>query len=94
MTYEEAKETLEYMISGDCAESAMEYVDEIEMAIEALEKQIPKKLGYKTYFGIFGVHKVAVCPCCNDSWNPDVLGDNNKYCSECGQAIDWSDIEC
>ena len=43
MNNKEAIENLKYLISGDCCDTQMDYVDEIDMAIEALEKQIPKK---------------------------------------------------
>ena len=43
MTYEEALEGLKYLISEDCTDTQFDYREEIELAIEALEKQIPKK---------------------------------------------------
>ena len=43
MNNKEAIENLKYLISGDCCDTQMDYVDEIDMAIEALEKQIPKE---------------------------------------------------
>lgn len=49
-------------------------------AIEALEKQLPKKpvLKRKAYGGIM------VCPICEAS-------DSGKYCRYCGQKLDWSE---
>lgn len=47
------------------------------IAISALEKQIPKK-PVKTRSEI-------VCPICN------TLVGSSPYCRYCGQAIDWSD---
>lgn len=49
-------------------------------AIEALEKQLPKKpvLKRKAYGGIM------VCPICEAS-------DSGKYCIYCGQKLDWSE---
>lgn len=49
-------------------------------AIEALEKQLPKKpvLKRKAYGGII------VCPICEAS-------DSGKYCRYCGQKLDWSE---
>jgi membrane protease subunit (stomatin/prohibitin family) len=52
------------------------YSEAVEMAISALEKQIPKK------------PKSVFCPQCGeeftdyDCWSAD-------YCRNCGQAIDW-----
>ena len=37
------KENLKYLISEDCCDTQMDYVDEIEIAIQALEKQVAKK---------------------------------------------------
>lgn len=52
-------------------------------AVEALEKQIPKKpnRGY----GIFYSEDARFCPVCGDP-------SSNTYCRTCGQRIDWSDI--
>lgn len=60
-----------------------EHIKSIEIAIQALEKQIPKK-------PIFTEDKqFAFCPCC------DMKGliDKQKYCDDCGQKLDWSDEE-
>lgn len=43
MTVQEVIENLKYLISDDCTETQKDYVEEIEFAIKALEKQIPKK---------------------------------------------------
>lgn len=63
----------------------------IDMAIEALKKQIPIKP--LPQYITTGLEKRLVsykCPCCGNS----SLG-NNEYkfncCEECGQALDWSD---
>lgn len=68
------------------------YGSSIRMAIEALEKQVPKKpkeqgTGEKTHYK---------CPECG--WIPLTiysdgyhLGNKPKYCERCGQAIDWSE---
>ena len=66
---------------------------EYDMAINALEKQIPKKpIEYEDkYYG---------CPACGNpvmhKWEkyPDVLNDNKNglpYCLGCGQALDWGE---
>ena len=66
---------------------------------KALEKQIPKKPKfYDTKFrqrGLkYGEHttieKAYNCPNCNCTvWGTDKA----KYCSHCGQALDWSDTK-
>ena len=64
------------------------YHDEVLKVIEeCVGKQIPKKPLNKSaeYDGTYGK-----CPCCNT-----ILTDysNSKRCSDCGQAVDWSDNE-
>lgn len=57
-----------------------EDIDIYETAIEALEKQLPKKplLKQKAYVGMI------VCPICE-------VSDYGKYCRHCGQRIKWSE---
>ena len=59
-------------------------IDALEMAIQTLEKQIPKK-PYKDNEN--GVYEKEYCPICHRSLFP-----NDHHCI-CGQAIDWSDEE-
>lgn len=62
------------------------------MAIEALNKQMPMKPKTEIYENrVPSEQEVKVCPCCGDTWNEYEF--KLKYCWECGQAIDWSDIE-
>ena len=93
MTIEKAIYQLEDLIKE--AESHMTgnksydeiFVDDktaLEMAIQALEKQIPKKVIWKYAF------YWACCPNCGN----DICDEENeefKFCSDCGQALDWSD---
>lgn len=54
----------------------------MKLAVEALEKQIPKKV--KIENGYFE------CPYCQT----DIEIDKGKlYCEVCGQKLDWSDIK-
>jgi hypothetical protein len=50
--------------------------------IEALEKQIPKKPIQDRY--------IKFCPQCNNSLD---FPERYEYCTDCGQALDWSDTE-
>lgn len=98
MTYEEAIKVIKNnypktakMVNGrykggfDDTESKLGQA--LNMAIEALEKQIPKKpKGKDDNFGI----SYGICPNCDnivDDWN------DNCFCNECGQAIDWEGTE-
>ena len=65
--------------------------EEMDMAINALEKQIQKKPIIHTN----DKDRLACCPVCdsNVDWTYEGFWrkGNPKYCRECGQAIDWID---
>ena len=86
MTTQETIRTLKMEMLGDSEQ--MKYAKQI--AIEALEKQIPKKpLKQECDFFDFNL----VCPECKNRilnvWNKREYKPN--YCHYCGQALDWSD---
>lgn len=68
--------------------------ESIDMAIKALEKQIPKKPTYDgdgyAPDGTF-VWDEWICPCCETRYEVDY--DEHDFCPNCGQKIDWSDEE-
>lgn len=60
----------------------------LDMAVNALEKQIPKKPTYERAFGYIN----AKCPCCGRLiWTEGAA--KEPFCWKCGQAIDWSEEE-
>lgn len=70
--------------------------DAWKMAIEALERQIPKKPEFveDEYLNSFKCY----CPQCGFYFGTKgkhsvVLFDMPKYCPKCGQVTDWSDAE-
>ena len=70
--------------------SARSDKEAFEIAIKALEKQIPKKpnkIGYPFDSDIDPL-VYGYCPCCNTHQDS-----SKKYCDICGQALDWSDTE-
>lgn len=89
MTNKEAIEYLNnhYMKHIKYLSASAEEVDKhnevMDLAIEALEKQIPKK----PYVGNYGGK--CWCPSCNDEDEMDIYG--TSYCPNCGQALDWSE---
>lgn len=93
MTYEEAINKLHnHQLYDNAAISFVNLfgreIDEFDMAIEALEKQMPKK-PERSYDGFADGNPVwdYFCPCCHrafDDCQPD-------FCEDCGQAIDWGD---
>ena len=88
MTYEEAKALAVMMVCHGCPINFYPICDghkckqALDLICEALERQIPKKPN-----SIF-------CPVCNF---PSIIdgeyGDRYPYCYNCGQAIDWSEVE-
>ena len=97
MTYEEAKEWLpaiakKYIHGGDSGYDAKR-LEAIDSAIEALEKQIPKKPKRLDHW--------FLCPTCYDKYgfSYDILvgmrglKTGECHCLNCGQAIDWSETE-
>ena len=82
MTYEEAWKIIEEQImavitGNNTLGKAM------EIAIEALEKQIKRKVEFISKKGFEPVK----CPVCH------YILYNDFYCPHCGQALDWGDEE-
>ena len=79
MTYEEAIKLLNSVTiyyGGKCSRTAL------DLAIEALDKHIPKKPIEK--FAFSDDIEAGLCPLCNEGVNEEM-----NFCSYCGQAIDW-----
>ena len=64
-----------------------EHIKSIEIAIQALEKQIPKK-PHKNFEKFSGVW----CSC-GKYFGKGYFVDKPIYCPNCGQKLDWSDEE-
>ena len=89
MTYEEAIKNIN-ALNAVCGKKDFydaEFENALALAIEALEKQIPKKPLH--------MHKNYYCPICKEDgwmlWDDAIPNDMDKYCGMCGQAIDWED---
>ena len=77
-------------------------VDEwaMEIAVEAMEMQIPKKPGYTKLMYKCNGEDIEInnpeCPYCRTHglslWDA-AIPVGNKYCKRCGQAIDWTEGE-
>ena len=70
----------------------------VEIAVEAMEKQIPKRAGYTKLMYKCNGEDIEInhpeCPYCRTQgyslWDAAIpVGD--KYCKRCGQAIDWEE---
>ena len=85
MTYEEAIYTIEH----GCIYRDKQGGEALEIAVIALEKQIPKVAEHED--GVW-----SICPCCGGSVCNDTEHAVNRevsYCEHCGQAIDWENSE-
>lgn len=77
MTYEQAIA----MLKGYRANVIGDWCDLFDIAIECIEKQVPKS-------GNVGFAKYCECPKCE--WIIETIEPFN-YCLNCGQAILWED---
>ena len=66
------------------------YSEEVQMCIDALEKQIAKKI--ERYSSNTIGEMTFNCPSCNLEYYVTDYEDFN-YCPNCGQKIDWSEEE-
>ena len=89
----EIKEAVNVMKKYTDISMSKTVIEAHNMAIEALEKQIPKKVNdvFKSFDVVYGD-----CPCCGEIYRLEPLEDEEKprlpnYCSDCGQKLDWSD---
>ena len=87
MTYEEAIKVLRVILDpygypfGEKSKCYQYDLEAINKAIEALEKQIPKK-----------PYDIVHCPLCKIEVELQPIDTEQvTYCLHCGQAIDWSD---
>ena len=83
------QEAIEFIKEGH-GHSAQQTLRSRKMAVKALEKQIPKKPYFREEEGAKGY----ACPSCNMGvvihlYKGGYL--KEKFCSSCGQALDWSE---
>lgn len=68
-----------------------ELTESMRLAVQALEKQLPKKPTYEGdgYADGHLVYDTWICPCCEKRYEIDY--DNYDYCPNCGQKLDLED---
>lgn len=101
MTYEEAKDVLiNITVQFGRSQGKTQFVQAWEKALEAIDKQIPKKPSYvDTRFRHHGRNISDGCSLCECYKCPTCgrhifhVFDSEKHCIYCGQALDWSDTE-
>lgn len=81
----EVIENLEYMISGECTDTQYEFKEEVDIAIEALKKQIPC-MPVKVSDPYDGDESMICLECSavvqDGEWSA-------KFCPNCGHKIKW-----
>ena len=88
------KEAIEAIKCNYPPENYTRLREALDMAIEALEKQIPEIPDYEGdgYADGFLIYNTWRCPCCGRYYELD-CNDDYIYCPQCGQRIDWSTSE-
>lgn len=71
--------------------SKTENAKALDIAIQALEKQIPKKVQLR-HIRKFDGFDDGECPTCGLNVSRDCDG-TDIFCPDCGQKLDWSDEE-
>lgn len=91
MTYEKALKLLNDMQFKDEYQGKDEYMDMLLACKQALDKQIPKKPLEQEVIGVSmtGYKYRGYCSRCALT----VSQYRGNYCPNCGQALDWSEIE-
>ena len=94
MTAKEAIKTIQVAVAEVEWNYPMEYAIAFDTAIEALEKQVPKKITHEAT-----LQRCATCPTCKNVLDEfiELIPGQPKirvtftHCHFCGQALDWSD---
>lgn len=89
MTEQQAIETIKYASAFNQDNSPLTIA--LDMAIKAMEKQIPKKpdLEGDGYADGHLVYDTWICPRCGVKYEVDY--EEYDWCPDCGQRIDWSE---
>lgn len=89
MTYEEAIKHFKSLQKRYTKEHNGRMCEKVNLALESLEKQVPKKPLH--------LHKNYYCPVCKEDgwmlWDDAEPNDFDNFCCKCGQALLWEDDE-
>lgn len=81
-----SKRAIVYFQEQSCKDSTtMEALHYYCRAVRALEKQVPKPVNHERTFWRYSHY----CPSCSDLLDRESV----KYCSNCGQRLDWYNYE-
>ena len=90
MTYEEAIKHFKSLQKRYTKEHNGRMCEKVNLALEALDKQIPKKPIIRETEDHFGYVKYILCPNCKEV---EFGHEHPCFCKLCGQAINWEDNE-
>ena len=70
---------------------AVKITEALNLAITALEKQVPRPLDYEGdgYADGHLVYDIAKCQVCEHEFEEGVNDWGSAYCPDCGQKLDW-----
>ena len=88
-----AEKAVKILKANDERRIASIYESIKNLAIKALEKQIPQKPNFQGdgYADGVLVYDYAECPVCECDFEEESRDWGCKFCPDCGQALDWSD---
>ena len=90
MTYEEAIKHFKSLQKRYTKEHNGRMCEKVNLALKALEKQVPKKPIIRKTKDYFGYVEYIICPNCEIV---EFGHEHPCFCKLCGQALDWSDDE-
>lgn len=98
MTYQDLLDSWEWLTDSNMSGLSDETLTEVKMITDLIRKQIPKKPQIKNIKTVIQGYENSddclFCPLCNkfigNKSYPD-SANRFKYCSDCGQALDWGD---
>ena len=86
MTYEEAIKHFKSLQKRYTKEHNGRMCEKVNLALKALEKQVPKKPIIRKTEDYFGYVEYIICPNCEIV---EFGHEHPCFCKLCGQAIDW-----
>lgn len=80
------------LIDREYKNKAKEYREVLQMAVDAIDKQVPMQPRYEGDGYCDGelVYDMAYCPKCDHDFEYNINDWGSKFCPDCGQALDWS----
>ena len=86
MTYEKAIKHFKSLQKRYTKEHNGRMCEKVNLALEALEKQVPKKPIIRKAEDYFGNVKHTLCPNCQET---EFVVTQPCFCHHCGQALNW-----